>query len=142
MPGGGGGGGDIFQSSVPPTKYQNCIEQPYHCFISQVWGSSWMVKSYKLLTEVWRCIGVVEVHDASLTSSLDGSKWSAARPCRFNPRDRASGMYSIVRWVGPRVGQDAVVKRKILSPCRDSSPWSSMAYNNVRFVSSFRKNFL
>jgi hypothetical protein len=33
--------------------------------------------------------------------------------------------------VGPRVGLDAVVKRKIPSPCRDSNPRSSSPYPNA-----------
>jgi len=28
-------------------------------------------------------------------------------------------------WVSPRTGLDEVVKRKLLSPCRDSNPQSS-----------------
>jgi hypothetical protein len=38
----------------------------------------------------------------------------------FTPREREIG-----DWVGYRAGLDAVVKRKIPSPCRDSNPRSS-----------------
>jgi hypothetical protein len=52
----------------------------------------------------------------SLTSALDGSEWSASRPGRFTPRERAPGTYWIGGWVGPKVVLDAVVKWKIPSP--------------------------
>jgi hypothetical protein len=57
----------------------------------------------------------------SLTSALDGGEWSASRPCRFTPSERALGTHWIGSWVGPRVVLDAVVKRKIPSPCRESN---------------------
>jgi hypothetical protein len=40
----------------------------------------------------------------------------------FTPREREPGTHWIGGWVGPRAGLDAVVKRKIPSPCRDSNP--------------------
>jgi hypothetical protein len=58
----------------------------------------------------------------SLTSALDGGGWSASRPSRFTPRQRAPGTHRIGGWVGPRVVLDAVVKRKIPSPRRESNP--------------------
>jgi hypothetical protein len=57
-----------------------------------------------------------------LTSALDGGERSASRSSRFTPRERATGTHWIGGWVGPRAGLDAVVKRKIPSPCRDSMP--------------------
>jgi hypothetical protein len=60
--------------------------------------------------------------NAFLTSALDGGEWSASRPGRFIPRERAPGTRWIGGWMGPRVGLDAVVKRKIPTPCRDSNP--------------------
>jgi hypothetical protein len=57
----------------------------------------------------------------SLTSALDGGEWSASRPNRFTPRERAPGTYCIRGWVGPRAVLDAVVKRKIPSPRRESN---------------------
>jgi hypothetical protein len=57
----------------------------------------------------------------SLTSALDEGKWSASRPCRFTPRERAPGTHSIGGWVGPRAVLNAV-KRKILRPYRESKP--------------------
>jgi hypothetical protein len=58
----------------------------------------------------------------SLASALDGGEWSASRPGRFTPRERASGTDWIGGWVGPRAVLDAVVKRKIPSPRRESNP--------------------
>jgi hypothetical protein len=49
----------------------------------------------------------------SLASALDWGEWSASRPGRFIPKERASGTHWIGGWVGPRAGLDAVVKRKI-----------------------------
>jgi hypothetical protein len=57
----------------------------------------------------------------SLTSVLDGGEWSASRPGRFTPRERAPGTHWIGFWVGPRAVLDAVVKRKIPSPRRESN---------------------
>jgi hypothetical protein len=58
----------------------------------------------------------------SLTSALDGGEWSASRPGRFTPRERAPRTHWIGGWVGPRAVLDAVVKRKISSPRRESNP--------------------
>jgi hypothetical protein len=60
-----------------------------------------------------------------LTSALDGGEWSALRPGRFTSRERVPGTHWVGGWVGPRAGLDAVVKRKIPSPYRDSNPLSS-----------------
>jgi hypothetical protein len=57
----------------------------------------------------------VQLH-AFLTSAIDGGEWSASRPYRFTPTERAPGTH----WY-PRAGLDAVVKRKIPSPCQDSN---------------------
>jgi hypothetical protein len=61
----------------------------------------------------------------SLTSALDGGEWSASRPGHFTPRKRAPRIRWIGGWVGPRAVLDAVVKRKIPSPCRTLEPRSS-----------------
>jgi hypothetical protein len=58
----------------------------------------------------------------SLTSALDGGEWSASRPRRFTPRERVPGTHWTGGWVGPRAVLDAVVKRKIPSPRRESKP--------------------
>jgi hypothetical protein len=51
-----------------------------------------------------------------------GSGGIASRPGRFTTRERAPGTHWIGSWVGPRAGLDAVVKRKVLSPRRESKP--------------------
>jgi hypothetical protein len=57
-----------------------------------------------------------------LDLTIDGSEWSASRPGRFTPRERVPGTSWTGGWVGPRAILDAVVKRKILSPRRESNP--------------------
>jgi hypothetical protein len=57
----------------------------------------------------------------SLTSTLEGVEWPASRPSRFTPRERSPRTPWIGGWVGPRAVLDAVVKRKIPSPCRESN---------------------
>jgi hypothetical protein len=37
-----------------------------------------------------------------LTSALDGGEWSASRPGRFTPRERAPGIHWTGGWVGPQ----------------------------------------
>jgi hypothetical protein len=59
---------------------------------------------------------------AFLISALDGGEWSASSPSRFTPRERAPGTHWIGGWLSPRVVLDAVVKRKIPSPRRESNP--------------------
>jgi hypothetical protein len=67
----------------------------------------------------WRSGGIAPRIVWPLTS---GGEWSASRPGRFIPRERAPGTHSIGGWVGPRAVLDAVVKRKIPSPRRESKP--------------------
>jgi hypothetical protein len=57
----------------------------------------------------------------SLTSTLDGCEWSASHPDHFISRERAPGTHWIGCWVGSRAGLDAVAKRKIPSPSRNSN---------------------
>jgi hypothetical protein len=73
----------------------------------------------------------------SLTSALDGGEWSASRPSRFTPRERASGTHWIGGCVGPRAVLDAVVKRKIPSPRRESNPRTPI----VRSPALYRLNY-
>jgi hypothetical protein len=58
----------------------------------------------------------------SLNLPLGGGEWSASRPGRFTPRERAPTTHGIGGWMGPRAVLDAVVKRKIPSPRRESNP--------------------
>jgi hypothetical protein len=55
---------------------------------------------------------------------VDGGDWSASRPSRFTPKERAPGAHWIGEWVNPRAGLDAVVKRKIPRHCQGSNPQS------------------
>jgi hypothetical protein len=63
---------------------------------------------------------VVQLH-AFLTSAVDGDEWSASRPGRFTLGERTSGTHFIGGWASPRAGLDAVMKRKIPSPHRESN---------------------
>jgi hypothetical protein len=56
-----------------------------------------------------------------LTSALDGGEWSASRSGRFTPRERDPGTHWIGGWVGSRAVLEAVVKRKIPNPHRESN---------------------
>jgi hypothetical protein len=50
-----------------------------------------------------------------LISALDRDEWSASRPGRLTPRERAPGTHLIGSWVGPRADLDDVEKRKFLA---------------------------
>jgi hypothetical protein len=52
---------------------------------------------YEGLLEEWR---YSSTH--SLTPALDGGEWSASRPGRFTPKERAPDTHWIGSWVGPR----------------------------------------
>jgi hypothetical protein len=58
----------------------------------------------------------------SLTSALDGGEWLVSCSGRFTPKERVPGIHWIRGWLGPRAVLDAVVKRKIPSPLRESNP--------------------
>jgi hypothetical protein len=49
------------------------------------------------------------------TSTLVGGEWSASRPSRFTPGERAPGTHWVGGWVGPRASLDDVEKRKFLT---------------------------
>jgi hypothetical protein len=72
----------------------------------------------------------------SLTSALDGSEWSASRPGHFTAKEIAPGTHWIGGWVGPGAVLDAVVKRKIPSPRRESNPRTP----NVHPIAQFYTN--
>jgi hypothetical protein len=61
---------------------------------------------------------------AHLAVALQGGEWSASRPGRFTPGERANGTHWIGGWVGPRAGLDAVLKEKIpfLAPTGNQIP--------------------
>jgi hypothetical protein len=45
-----------------------------------------------------------------LTSALAGGEWSAPRPGRFTPGERALGTHWIGGWVDPKAGLDGMEK--------------------------------
>jgi hypothetical protein len=56
-----------------------------------------------------KAYGVVDVYiHILLTSALAGGEWSASRPSRFTPWERAPSTHSIGGWVDPRAGLDDV----------------------------------
>jgi hypothetical protein len=58
-----------------------------------------------------------------LTLAIDGGEWSASRPDRFTPRERAPGIHWIGDWVGPRASLAAVEKKKkSLAPTGNWTP--------------------
>jgi hypothetical protein len=50
-----------------------------------------------------------------LISALAGGEWSASRPGRFIPGERALGSPWIGGWVDPRAGLDDAEKRQFLT---------------------------
>jgi hypothetical protein len=50
-----------------------------------------------------------------LTLALVGGEWSASRPGRFTPEERASGTHWIGGWVDPRTDMDDMENRKFLT---------------------------
>jgi hypothetical protein len=50
-----------------------------------------------------------------VASTLVGGEWSASRPARFTPGERAPGTHWIGCWVDPRAGLHDVEKRKFLT---------------------------
>jgi hypothetical protein len=54
-------------------------------------------------------------------SILDGGEWSALRPGRFTSGERVHSTHWIGSWMGLGTGLDAVEKRKLSSPCRESN---------------------
>jgi hypothetical protein len=111
---------NIFWASSPHSS-------PLYCFCHIYFNICLpfvVVPMLQLSTTLWRGIRGVEAQfHAFLTSALDGGEWSASRPGRFIPRERAPGTPWIGGcWVGVRAGQDAVVERYISSHYRDSNP--------------------
>jgi hypothetical protein len=56
----------------------------------------------------------IQIH-IFLTSALAGGEWSASRPDRLTPGERAASTHWIGGWVDPRAGLDDVKKRKFLT---------------------------
>jgi hypothetical protein len=69
--------------------------------------------------------GGVDIHVYEfLTSAIVGGEWSASRPCRFTPMERAPGTHWTGGWVGLRTSLDDMERRKILSPTGTRTPSS------------------
>jgi hypothetical protein len=82
------------------------------------------IEMYSVLnssTTPWWTWGSGSIAPCVLTSALDGSEWSVARPVRFIPGEGSSGTRWTGGWVVPRTGLDAVAKRKIPFPYRESN---------------------
>jgi hypothetical protein len=58
----------------------------------------------------------------SLTLALDGGEWSASRPGRFRPTERAPDTHWIGGWVGPRAGLDTVSRERFPAPSGNLTP--------------------
>jgi hypothetical protein len=56
----------------------------------------------------------VQIH-VFMTSALSGGEYSASRPGRFIPGERAPSTHWIGGWVNPRAGLDDVERRKFLT---------------------------
>jgi hypothetical protein len=67
-------------------------------------------------------MGSEGIAPAFLTSALDKDEWSASRPGRYTPGERAPGIYWIGGWLDPRAGLNALEKRKSLSSAGNRTP--------------------
>jgi hypothetical protein len=74
----------------------------------------------------------------SLTSALDGGEWSASRPCRFTPRERAPPTHWIGGWVGPRAEKQEQNKIGLLC----SSNCTLQVRNTDNFLYSWTVNYV
>jgi len=68
-----------------------------------------------------------------LTSVLHGDDRPSSRPGRFIPGERTSGTRLIGDWVGPRVGLEAVAKRKEFVPLPGIEP-DRPAYSSLTIL--------
>jgi hypothetical protein len=74
-----------------------------------------------------------------MTSALVGGKWSASRPCRFTPGERAPRYPLNKRLVDPRAGLDNVEKRKLLTlPGLELRPLGRPARSQSLYRLSYR----
>jgi hypothetical protein len=71
------------------------------------------LSKHRAIKTYWGSAGIAP---RILDHGLEGVEWSASRPSRFTPRERAPGTRWRGGWVSPRAVLDAVVKRKIPSP--------------------------
>jgi hypothetical protein len=86
-------------------------------------------------------VGVVVYIHIFLISAVVGGDWSAPRPGRFTPGERASCTHWIRGWMGSGAGQDDVEKRKFLTlPGLElrplGRPTRSQSLNQLRYPAS------
>jgi hypothetical protein len=68
---------------------------------------------------------------------LDGSKWSASRPCHFTIEKRSPSFHRIGGWLGPRAETEAVELRKVSCPYREwntDRPACSSSLNRLSYI--------
>jgi hypothetical protein len=70
-----------------------------------------------------------------LNSALAGGEWSALRPCRFVPGERATSTHWMGGWVGPRGGLDDLEERKFLTlPGLELLPLGRPAHRQLKWL--------
>jgi hypothetical protein len=57
-----------------------------------------------------------------LTLVLDGGEWSDLRPSHLTPEGRAAVTRSRGDWIDPRVGMNAIEKKKSLASAKNRTP--------------------
>jgi hypothetical protein len=62
-----------------------------------------------------RFIGEWMYRSTFSSSTLVGGEWSASRPCRFTPGERAHDAHWIGGWVDPRAGMEDAENTKLLT---------------------------
>jgi hypothetical protein len=129
----------VFLQNKPRTKYSalkfwDIKQQSIRREIPKLWLDKWIFRhDNKVKVKLCLCFNWAPRHGGvlewwsyssthSLTSALDGGKRTDSRPGRFTPKERAPG----TPWIGGQLGSitvlDAVVKRRIPSPRRETNP--------------------
>jgi hypothetical protein len=94
-----------------------------------------------------RCRKVVPVRSMTkkhwiyvfLTSALLGGEWSASRPCRFTPKERAPVTHWIGGWVGPRAGTSDMSRWQFLTlPGLELRPFGPSACRQSLYRLNYR----
>jgi hypothetical protein len=97
--------------------YWKGLRRRSHILLTRIKGNNKVVPLLnELSTMPWRRMGEwMYRFTFFLTSALAADEWSASRPGRFTPWERAPGIYWIRGWVDPRSGLDDLEKRKFLT---------------------------
>jgi hypothetical protein len=72
-----------------------------------------------------------------LTLAVVGGEWSASRPVRFNPVERAPDTHWIGGWVGLRTSPDDMEKRKFLTLPGLINSCSRSHWNNIILIHGY-----